>query len=107
MPQEKQHSLNCTLLLNFFTHFHIIAIFISLKIFNFSFKDGDEISEEDNHIQINREKDYLGYYELVIHEVQKFDSGIYTCKAINKYGETQCEAKATTVGKSNTYICGS
>ncbi|XP_069964240.1 obscurin isoform X3 [Bactrocera oleae] len=67
------------------------------------FKDGDEISEEDNHIQINREKDYLGYYELVIHEVQKFDSGIYTCKAINKYGETQCEAKATTVEDKNPF----
>uniref|UniRef100_A0A034VYZ1 Muscle M-line assembly protein unc-89 n=2 Tax=Bactrocera dorsalis TaxID=27457 RepID=A0A034VYZ1_BACDO len=67
------------------------------------FKDGDEISEEDNHIQINREKDYLGYYELIINEVQKFDSGIYTCKAINKYGEAQCEAKATTVEDKNPF----
>ncbi|XP_049307131.1 obscurin isoform X3 [Bactrocera dorsalis] len=67
------------------------------------FKDGDEISEEDKHIQINREKDYLGYYELIINEVQKFDSGIYTCKAINKYGEAQCEAKATTVEDKNPF----
>lgn len=76
----------------------------SLNIFIFSYKDGDEILEEDNHIHINREKDYLGYYELVIHEVQKFDSGIYTCKAINKYGEVQCEARAKTVGKTNIHM---
>ncbi|XP_054088791.1 obscurin [Zeugodacus cucurbitae] len=67
------------------------------------FKDGEEISEADNRIQINREKDYLGYYELVIHEVQKLDAGIYTCKAVNKYGEVQCEASATTVEDRNPF----
>ncbi|XP_017469983.1 PREDICTED: uncharacterized protein LOC108361757, partial [Rhagoletis zephyria] len=63
------------------------------------FKDEKEILEDDNRIQIIREKDYLGYYELVLNEVQKIDAGIYTCKATNKYGEAQCEARASTVGK--------
>ncbi|XP_020716206.1 obscurin isoform X3 [Ceratitis capitata] len=67
------------------------------------YKDGEEISEEDQRIQINREKDYLGYYELVISEVQKVDAGVYSCKAVNKHGEAQCEAKATTVEDKNPF----
>ncbi|XP_053962910.1 obscurin isoform X2 [Anastrepha ludens] len=67
------------------------------------FKDGKEILEDDNRIQINREKDYLGYYELVLNDVQKIDAGLYTCKATNKYGEVECEATATTVEDKNPF----
>lgn len=71
---------------------------ISLPILFYSFKDGQEILESDR-INIVREKDYLGYYELVINEVYKEDAGAYMCKAVNKFGEALCEAQVTTVGK--------
>lgn len=72
---------------------------------HFSFKDGEEILE-NSRIQIVREKDYLGYYELVINEVQKQDKGAYSCKAKNKHGEASCEANVTTVGSYiSMYIC--
>ncbi|XP_017045137.1 obscurin isoform X2 [Drosophila ficusphila] len=67
------------------------------------FKDGKEILETDDRIQIIRDKDYLGFYELVIAEVLKADSGTYTCKATNKYGEAVCEAVATTVEDKNPF----
>ncbi|XP_067629054.1 obscurin isoform X3 [Eurosta solidaginis] len=67
------------------------------------FKDGEEILEDDNRIQIIREKDYLGFYELVLNEVQKGDAGVYTCKATNKYGEAQCEATASTIEDKNPF----
>lgn len=46
-----------------------------------------------------REKDYLGYYELVLNEVIREDAGTYMCKAVNKFGEALCEAQVTTVGQ--------
>ncbi|XP_011291978.1 obscurin isoform X5 [Musca domestica] len=66
------------------------------------FKDGQEILESDR-INIVREKDYLGYYELVINEVYKEDAGAYMCKAVNKFGEALCEAQVTTVEDKNPF----
>lgn len=60
-----------------------------------SHKDGKEIKSADPHIQIHSEKDYLGYYELVIPEVLKSDAGTFTCTATNKYGTEKCEAHVT------------
>lgn len=88
----------------FFLFFCISYIFYFLFIFYkfyfqfFSYKNDKEILETDDRIQIIREKDYLGFYELVIAEVQPEDAGVYSCKAVNKFGEASCEAKATTVG---------
>ncbi|XP_017836914.1 obscurin isoform X3 [Drosophila busckii] len=67
------------------------------------FKDQQEIREVDDRIQIIRDKDYLGFYELVIAEVQKEDAGVYSCRASNKYGEASCEATATTVEFKNPF----
>lgn len=61
----------------------------------YSHKDGREISNGDAHIQIHSEKDYLGYYELVIPEVKKSDGGIFSCTATNKYGIEKCDAIVT------------
>lgn len=60
-----------------------------------SHKDGKEILTGDSHIQIHSEKDYLGYYELVIPEVKNSDAGIFTCTATNKYGIEKCDAIVT------------
>ncbi|XP_059224505.1 obscurin isoform X5 [Stomoxys calcitrans] len=66
------------------------------------FKDGKEVVESDR-ITIVREKDYLGYYELVLNEVIKEDAGTYQCKAVNKFGEAVCEAQVTTVEDKNPF----
>lgn len=55
--------------------------------------------ENDEHVHIVRDKENLGFYELVINEVVKEDAGTYVCKANNKHGEACCEAQVTTVGK--------
>ncbi|XP_043948228.1 obscurin isoform X2 [Drosophila biarmipes] len=67
------------------------------------YKDEKEILETNDRIQIIRDKDYLGFYELVIADVQKTDSGTYSCKATNKFGEASCEAVATTVEDKNPF----
>lgn len=72
---------------------------VYIYIFHFSYKDQVEILEVNDRIQIIRDKDYLGFYELVIEDVQKEDAGIYSCKAVNKHGEADCEATVTTIGK--------
>lgn len=74
-----------------------------LYFFYFSFKDNKEILDSDQRRHIVREKDYLGYYELVINEVTKEDAGTYQCKAHNKFGEAFCEATATTVEDKNPF----
>ncbi|XP_034109415.1 obscurin isoform X3 [Drosophila albomicans] len=67
------------------------------------FKDNVEILEVNDRIQIIRDKDYLGFYELVIEDVQKDDAGVYSCKAVNKHGEASCEATATTIDFKNPF----
>lgn len=69
----------------------------------FSHKDGKLIDVADSHIQINSEKDYLGFYELIIPEVKHSDAGIYSCTASNKYGTANCEASVTVVEDKNVF----
>lgn len=74
------------------------SYFFQLNLFLFkshSFKDDVLISGTDGHIQINSDKDYLGFYELIIPEVIKSDAGQYSCTATNKYGSAKCEASVT------------
>lgn len=62
-----------------------------------SFKNGKliEAGDSSSHIQVNSEKDYLGFYELIIPEVKNSDAGQYSCTATNKYGIASCEATVT------------
>ncbi|XP_037043462.1 obscurin isoform X3 [Bradysia coprophila] len=60
-------------------------------------KDSIEIQTGDAHFQVNSEKDYLGYYELIIPEVKKSDAGHYSCTAKNKYGIDKCDGVVTVV----------
>lgn len=69
----------------------------------FSIKDGKEIPVGDPAIQINSEKDYLGFYELIIPEVKRSDAGHYSCTATNKYGIEQCDARLTVVEDKNIF----
>lgn len=62
------------------------------------YKDDMEIKDGDAHIQINRDKDYLGFYELAIPEVKQSDAGKYSCMATNKFGSADCEAQMTVCG---------
>lgn len=54
-------------------------------------------------MQINSEKDYLGFYELIIPEVKYSDAGKYACTATNKYGSVSCEASVTVVEDKNVF----
>ncbi|KAG4067668.1 hypothetical protein HA402_005440 [Bradysia odoriphaga] len=67
-------------------------------------KDSIEIQPGDAHFQVNSEKDYLGYYELIIPEVKKSDAGHYSCTAKNKYGIDKCDAVVTVC--EDKYIFG-
>ncbi|XP_055686183.1 obscurin isoform X3 [Lutzomyia longipalpis] len=58
-------------------------------------KDGKIIQEGDARVEINREREEAGFYELIIAEVSKKDAGHYTCTATNKFGEASCEAVVT------------
>ncbi|KAJ6641273.1 Obscurin, partial [Pseudolycoriella hygida] len=66
-------------------------------------KDGLEIQPGDAHFQVNSEKDYLGYYELIIPEVKKSDAGHYSCTATNKYGIDKCDAVVTVCEDKNIF----
>lgn len=70
---------------------------------HFSYKDGNLIDTADSHIQINSEKDYLGFYELIIPEVKYSDAGKYSCTATNKYGSASCEASVTVCEDKNVF----
>lgn len=45
----------------------------------------------------------IGFYELVIFDVQNEDSGKYTCVAKNKFGESTCEGRVTVTGLLNIF----
>lgn len=68
-----------------------------------SYKDDTSIDINSSHIQINSEKDYLGFYELIIPEVKYSDAGKYSCTATNKYGSTSCEATVTVCEDKNVF----
>jgi hypothetical protein len=65
----------------------------------FSFKEGKEISPNNERIQIVTEKAQKGFYELVIADVLPEDAGKYSCTATNEYGEVSCEATVTVTSK--------
>lgn len=69
----------------------------------FSIKDGKEIAVGDESVQVNSEKDYLGFYELILPEVKKSDAGHYSCTATNKYGIEKCDAYLTVVEDKNIF----
>lgn len=52
---------------------------------------------------MNTEKDYLGFYELIIPEVHQSDAGTYACRATNKYGQAECEAHVTICEDKNIF----
>lgn len=66
-------------------------------------KDGKEIEPTDEHVQINSEKDYLGFYELIIPDVKRSDAGRYACTATNKYGIEKCDAVLSVVEDKNIF----
>lgn len=47
-----------------------------------------------------RDQGDKGFYELIIPVVKKEDAGSYKCVAINKFGESSCEANVTITGTS-------
>lgn len=64
----------------------------------YSFKDGVKISDSSDHFQVVRDQADKGFYELIIPVVKKQDAGLYKCVAINKFGESSCEATVTITG---------
>jgi len=54
------------------------------------YKDGKEINNND-HIKGVDAKG--GFYQLVINNSSKDDTGVYTCKAVNEIGEAECSAE--------------
>ncbi|XP_055374379.1 obscurin isoform X3 [Condylostylus longicornis] len=67
------------------------------------FKDGKEIEEDSEVMQVVRDKDYLGFYELVIFQVEKSHSGHYSCEAVNKHGKSECSADVTVCEDKNLF----
>lgn len=57
----------------------------------------------DSRVKINRDKESLGFYELIISEVQKSDAGVYSCTAYNKFGTAKCEAIVTVCEDKNIF----
>jgi hypothetical protein len=72
---------------------------LQTSLFCFSFKEGKEISPNNDRIQIVTDKAEKGFYELVIADVLPEDAGKYSCTAANKYGEVSCEAIVTVTSK--------
>ncbi|CAG9796854.1 unnamed protein product [Diatraea saccharalis] len=70
------------------------------------FRDGKEIvsSSESDRVSIIRTRADKGCYELVIADVNQTDAGLYSCKAINIYGEVSSEAKVTVVDDKNIFF---
>lgn len=68
---------------------------------SFSFRDGKEIvtSSETERVSIIRTRADKGCYELVIADVVPADAGVYSCRALNIYGDVTTEATVTVVGK--------
>ncbi|KAF6736288.1 Myosin light chain kinase, smooth muscle [Oryzias melastigma] len=54
---------------------------------------GDELLEESSGVQIEYDED--GCCTLILTQVGKQDSNVYTCRATNDHGETSCSAKLT------------
>lgn len=72
---------------------------LQIFIFCFSFKEGKQISPNNERIQVVTEKAEKGFYELVIADVLPEDAGKYSCTATNEYGEVSCEATVSVTSK--------
>lgn len=57
----------------------------------------------DKHIEINKDGEEHGYYELLIKEVKKSDAGKYSCTAYNKFGTDTCTAELKVVDEKNIF----
>lgn len=66
-------------------------------------KDDREIMDFNKHIEIHKDGEEFGYYELLIREVQKSDAGKYSCTAYNKFGTDTCTAELTVVEEKNIF----
>ncbi|XP_046622188.1 obscurin isoform X5 [Neodiprion virginianus] len=67
------------------------------------YKDDVLIDSKNERIKIVTEKADKGFYELVIAAVQREDAGKYSCTAMNRFGETSCEAKVTVTDEKSVF----
>ncbi|XP_068626397.1 obscurin [Battus philenor] len=69
------------------------------------YRDGKEIisKSESDRVTIVRTRSDKGYYELVIADVSPGDAGVYSCRAMNIYGDVESEAKVTVVDDKNIF----
>ncbi|XP_063549020.1 obscurin isoform X3 [Cydia strobilella] len=70
------------------------------------FRDGKEIksSSDSDRVSIVRTRAEKGFFELVIADVVPSDAGVYSCRAMNIYGECSTEAKVTVVDDKNIFF---
>lgn len=66
-------------------------------------KDDKEIMDFDKHYKVNRDNEELGFYELVIGEVQSSDAGVYNCTVYNKFGTDKSEARVSVVKEKDIF----
>ncbi|XP_075991763.1 obscurin isoform X5 [Anticarsia gemmatalis] len=69
------------------------------------YRDDKEIitTSESERVSIIRTRADRGCYELVIADVLPSDAGVYSCKAINIYGEVSSEATVSVVDDKNIF----
>nr|XP_046471266.1 obscurin isoform X7 [Neodiprion pinetum] len=67
------------------------------------YKDDVLIDSKNERIKIVTEKADKGFYELVIAAVRREDAGKYSCTAMNRFGETSCEAKVTVTDEKSVF----
>ncbi|XP_039752215.1 obscurin-like isoform X4 [Pararge aegeria] len=68
------------------------------------YRDGKEITANDGErLSIVRTRAEKGCYELVIADVCAEDAGLYSCNAMNIYGDVVTEAKVTVVDDKNIF----
>ncbi|XP_061708256.1 obscurin isoform X3 [Cydia pomonella] len=70
------------------------------------FRDGKEIkaTSDFDRVSIIRTRAEKGFFELVIADVVPSDAGVYSCRAMNIYGECSTEAKVTVVDDKNIFF---
>ncbi|XP_061385572.1 obscurin isoform X4 [Danaus plexippus] len=69
------------------------------------YREGVEIvsSSQSDRVSILRTLADSGCYELVIPDVTRADAGKYSCRAVNEYGDVECEATVTVVDDKNIF----